>query len=106
LPLFDALGPDYTLLRLDATVNVDEFLASAARRGIPVKLLDITVPGAIDIYRKKLVLSRPDQHVAWRGDEVPTDLSTVLDCISGTPGQSSIKVLQREQRLHGMGAAI
>ena len=106
LPLFDALGPDYTLLRLDATVNVDEFLASAARRGIPVKLLDITVPGAIDIYKRKLVLSRPDQHVAWRGDEVPTDLSAVLDCVSGTSGHSSIKVVQREQRLHGTGAAI
>jgi len=64
------------------------------------------VPGAIDIYKRKLVLSRPDQHVAWRGDEVPTDLSAVLDCVSGTSGHSSIKVVQREQRLHGTGAAI
>jgi 2-polyprenyl-6-methoxyphenol hydroxylase-like FAD-dependent oxidoreductase len=91
-PLFDALGPDYTLLRLDPTVNVDEFLSLAAQRGIPVKLLDITVPGAIDIYKKKLVLSRPDQHVAWRGDEVPADPSAVLDFISGISRHSNIRV--------------
>jgi hypothetical protein len=29
------------------------------------------------------VLVRPDGHVAWRGDEAPTDATTVIDRVRG-----------------------
>jgi 2-polyprenyl-6-methoxyphenol hydroxylase-like FAD-dependent oxidoreductase len=91
-PLFDALGPDYTLIRMDSAVNVDGLLNAATRRGIPLKLLDVAVPGAIDIYKKKLVLSRPDQHVAWRGDEPPKDPAALFDLVQGVAEKAEIKV--------------
>ena len=31
------------------------------------------------LYRHKLVLSRPDQHVAWRGDAAPADALALVD---------------------------
>ena len=36
-------------------------------RGVPFTVLDVDS----DVCSHKLVLSRPDQHVAWRGNEVP-----------------------------------
>jgi hypothetical protein len=32
-----------------------------------------------------LVLSRPDQHVAWRGDLLPSDALSLIDRIRGAP---------------------
>ena len=36
-----------------------------------------------EVYRQKLVLSRPDQHVAWRGDAVPDNPLALVDKIRG-----------------------
>ena len=44
-------------------------LATAARsRGVPLKVLPLDRPE--NLYRSKLVLVRPDQHIAWRGRRV------------------------------------
>ena len=69
--LYDALGPDYTLIRLDPTVRVAGIVEAAARRSVPLAVLDVDAPDARALYARKLVLVRPDQHVAWRGDEEP-----------------------------------
>jgi hypothetical protein len=29
------------------------------------------------------VLDRPDHHVAWRGDELPTDAAALIDRVRG-----------------------
>jgi len=81
--LYDALGPEYTLLRFDRDVDVAPLLAAAAARGVPLRLLDIRPDEAPKLYRHKLLLSRPDQHVAWRGDVVPADPTTLIDLIRG-----------------------
>ena len=81
--LYDALGPDYTLLRFDPEVDVSALTDAAARAGVPLQVLDVRaddIPGA---YRHKLVLSRPDQHVAWRGDEAPASPDALIDKIRG-----------------------
>ena len=78
--LYDALGPGYTLLRFDPSVSAEALLDAAAKRGVPLSLLDVTrqVP-----YAERLVLSRPDRHVAWRGNEVPIDPIGLVDRIRG-----------------------
>jgi len=83
--LYDAMGPDYTLLRFDPTRDVTPLMAAAAARGIPVQLLDV-VPGSDGVgpYAEAMVLSRPDRHVAWRGDACPADPNALLDTITGT----------------------
>ena len=82
--LYDAMGPGYTLLRIDPGVDAGPLLSAARARGIPLDLLDIDREEAGAAYRHKLVLSRPDQHVAWRGDAVPSDIDRLIGVISGT----------------------
>lgn len=81
--LYDALGPDYTLLRFDPTVAVDALLAAAADRGVPLHLLDVVADEGATVYDTRLLLSRPDQHVAWRGDRLPTDPLALIDRVRG-----------------------
>jgi hypothetical protein len=73
----------YTLLRLDTAVDVTHHVAAARERGVPLAVLDIDSPETAGIYTTKLVLSRPDQHVAWRGDACPADSLALVDLIRG-----------------------
>jgi hypothetical protein len=36
------------------------------------------------LYPRKLLLSRPDRHVAWRGDQPPDDPLALIDRVRGT----------------------
>jgi hypothetical protein len=49
-------------------------------RGVPLTVLDVAPQAP---YRERLVLSRPDQHVAWRGDVLPRDPLQMIDRIRG-----------------------
>ena len=82
--LYDALGPWFTLLRLDRSAGVEPLVEAAAHRGLPLAVLDVDAEGAAGLYGRKLVLSRPDQHVAWRGDEVPHNPLGLVDRIRGS----------------------
>jgi 2-polyprenyl-6-methoxyphenol hydroxylase-like FAD-dependent oxidoreductase len=81
--LYDALGPDYTLLRFDTAVDVSDLMSEAARARVPIKLLDVTSSESTGVYDRSLVLARPDQHVAWRGNLPPKDPRKLVDLISG-----------------------
>jgi FAD binding domain len=80
--MFDLLGRDFTLIRF-AEVDVDRFVAAAAEQGVPLKLLDVRDANAHKIYERNLVLVRPDQYVAWRGDSPPADPLSVIDRVRG-----------------------
>ena len=69
--LYDALGPEFTLPRSDQAIDAHSLVAAAARRGVPLAVLDIEAADASGLYDHKLVLSRPDQHIAWRGNALP-----------------------------------
>ncbi|WP_254067736.1 FAD-dependent oxidoreductase [Burkholderia sp. L27(2015)] len=81
--LYDALGADYSLLRFDRSVDVAPLERAAQLRGVPLKIVDIDVPVRPSPYRHALLLSRPDQHVAWRGDVLPDDPLALIDQIRG-----------------------
>ena len=85
--LYDAMGRDYTLLRFDRTVDASALTRAAAERGVPLDVLDVDSPEAAGLYRHKLLLSRPDQHVAWRADRLPRAPHELIDLIRG--GESS-----------------
>jgi 2-polyprenyl-6-methoxyphenol hydroxylase-like FAD-dependent oxidoreductase len=89
--LYDAMGPDYTLLRLDPTAGIFGIVAAAAQRGLPLAVLDVRSPEASVLYRHKLVLVRPDQHVAWRGDAEPADPLDLVDLVRGATRVSMAK---------------
>jgi hypothetical protein len=46
-------------------------------------VLDVDSPEAASLFREKLVLARPDQHVAWRGNAAPPDALALVDKIRG-----------------------
>ena len=75
--------PDYTLLRLDPSLDVTPLVDAAAARGVPLVVLDVASAEAAAVYDRRLVLSRPDQHVAWRGNAVPADAEALVDLIRG-----------------------
>jgi 2-polyprenyl-6-methoxyphenol hydroxylase-like FAD-dependent oxidoreductase len=81
--LYDALGPEFTLLRLNATIDVAALVAAARTRRVPLKVLDVERPATATFYGDGLVLSRPDQHVAWRGDGLPADPLALIDRVRG-----------------------
>ncbi len=84
--LYDALGREFTLLRFDLSVDVSALTREAARRDLPLQVLDIAGIKLPAAYRHRLVLSRPDQHVAWRGDALPSDTGALLDTVRGASG--------------------
>ena len=89
--LYDALGPGYTLLRFDPAVRVPGLVAAAARRGVPLAVVDVEAPDA-QLYARKLALVRPDQHVAWRGDCEPAEPIALIDLVRGASALSARKV--------------
>jgi len=80
------MGPEFTLLRIDSAVNVAPLQDAARKRGVPLKVLDIERPASAIFYGGGLVLSRPDQHVAWRGDTLPADPLGLIDRVRGAAG--------------------
>jgi hypothetical protein len=78
--LYDAMGPDHCLLRFDRSVDISGLEEAAAYRNLPLCVLDVD---QVDDYGQKLVLSRPDQHVAWRGDALPDNPLMLVDKIRG-----------------------
>ena len=81
--LYDAMGADYCVLRFDPNVDIQPFLREAATRGLPVNVLDIDRRDAPEAYRHAVVISRPDQHVAWRGDAFSVDVSALVRTLCG-----------------------
>lgn len=82
--LYDAAGSGYTLLRFDRAVRVDGLLAAAEARHVPLTLLDLDGDDTDGLFRHKLLISRPDQHVAWRADAQPADPLGLIDRLRGT----------------------
>ncbi|HWZ38520.1 MAG TPA: FAD-dependent oxidoreductase [Bradyrhizobium sp.] len=80
--LYDAMGPEFTLLRFDPGLDVASLSGAAREKRVPLRILDVEQPDAA-YEGGRLVLSRPDQHVAWRGDRIPFDPVALIDRIRG-----------------------
>jgi 2-polyprenyl-6-methoxyphenol hydroxylase-like FAD-dependent oxidoreductase len=81
--LYDAMGSEYTLLRFDPSIDVAPLLNAAAASGVPLSVLDVRSDEAAALYPEGLVLSRPDRHIAWRGNALPADAQALVDRIRG-----------------------
>jgi 2-polyprenyl-6-methoxyphenol hydroxylase-like FAD-dependent oxidoreductase len=84
--IYDAMGPEFTLLKFDPSVETAPLQAAAERRGVPLAVLDVDATAARGLYGHRLVLSRPDQHVAWHGDALPSDPLALIDRVRGATG--------------------
>jgi 2-polyprenyl-6-methoxyphenol hydroxylase-like FAD-dependent oxidoreductase len=80
----DLFGRGFVLMRLGtAPIDAAALVTAAAERRVPVTVHDIGDEQAAALYERRLVLVRPDGHVAWRGDEVPADAARVIDTVRG-----------------------
>lgn len=82
--LYDRLGRGYTLLCLSGGAETGALVDRAAARAIPLEVLVLDDPTLPALMGAGMVLVRPDQHVAWRGDSLPSD-SRLLDAMQGKP---------------------
>jgi 2-polyprenyl-6-methoxyphenol hydroxylase-like FAD-dependent oxidoreductase len=83
--LLDHFGTGFVLVRTGTVAGTDATpLAEAAlAAGVPFKVLDINDRAVARLYEKPLVLVRPDGHVCWRGDTLPTPAAALLDQVCG-----------------------
>jgi hypothetical protein len=82
--ILDLYGRGFVLLRLGADAPDGSRLEeAAAQRRVPLKTITITDCEAMQLYEKRLVLVRPDGHVAWRGDASPQEAAAVIDRVRG-----------------------
>jgi len=80
----DLFGEGFILLRFGPRdVAVGTLREAAALRGVPFRIVDIPDPAIAALYERRLVLVRPDGHVAWRGDAVPPDPVALIDRVRG-----------------------
>jgi hypothetical protein len=50
---------------------------------VPLNVLDVDDAEAAALYAKRLVLVRPDRHVAWRADVEPDEPLALIDHLRG-----------------------
>ncbi len=85
--LLDALGPAYTLIRFDQAVDTAPLVAAAARSRVPLTLLDVDRAASGFDFPEKLLMVRPDSHIAWRGQVAPREPDRLFDRLRGLLGE-------------------
>ncbi|MCP2303301.1 FAD-dependent monooxygenase [Actinokineospora globicatena] len=90
--LYDRVGADLALLVLTEDRDVEHaFVAEATARALPLTVIHLTDPAARELYGTGTVLVRPDQHIAWRGTELPLGgAGAVLDRTLGVPRRALV----------------
>jgi hypothetical protein len=80
----DLYGRSFVLLRLGPDAPPAAGLRQAAAAcGVPLEIVTLDVAQVLEAYQRRLVLVRPDGHVAWRDDNEPADARAVIDCVRG-----------------------
>jgi hypothetical protein len=80
----DLFGRGFVLLRIERdTPAADKLIEAAGQRGVPLTQVALDEPEVARAYERKLILVRPDGHVAWRDDRLPPDPLRLIDCVRG-----------------------
>lgn len=83
----DLFGTGFTLLDFGnagaGQKELEEVVSIAHERGIPLNIVPIKEPKVAALYERRLVLVRPDGHVAWRDASLPSDPAGLLAQVTG-----------------------
>jgi hypothetical protein len=91
----DLFGRGFALLRLGSDAPSGARIEqAAAERGVPLASIALTEPEVLAAYERRLVLVRPDGHVAWRADAEPADAGALIEVVRG----QSIPIQQQQGR--------
>jgi len=58
---------------------------------MPLKVLELNDQAIRALYGRSLVLIRPDQHVAWRGDVLPSNCLGLVDIVRGAASYREVQ---------------
>jgi 2-polyprenyl-6-methoxyphenol hydroxylase-like FAD-dependent oxidoreductase len=87
----DLFGRGFTLLRLGpSSPEAGRIRIAAADAGVPLDVADLDVPEVSALYQCRLVLVRPDGHVAWRADGEPDDARALIDVVRGARSYANL----------------
>ena len=82
--VFEELGHGYTLVALgEEQQTAAAFNTAASDLGVPLHVLTDTFDGPRAAYKRRYILIRPDQFIAWTGDEPPANATDVLRRVTG-----------------------
>jgi hypothetical protein len=80
----DLFGRGFVLLCLGAdTVEIGTLEDVEKAVGLPLEIVRLTEESVFEAYEQKLVLVRPDGHVAWRGKKLPGNPAEMIDIVRG-----------------------
>ncbi len=79
----DLFGRGFTLLCFGNAGDSERFQSATAARDMPLDIAQIDNRAIGNAYERKLVLVRPDGHVAWRSDAPPREVDALLDRVTG-----------------------
>jgi hypothetical protein len=79
----DLFGRGFVLLRFDGAPETAALERAFSERGVPLTTVAVTDPAIAKLYERRLVLVRPDGHVAWRSDAQPTKPLALVDRVRG-----------------------
>jgi 2-polyprenyl-6-methoxyphenol hydroxylase-like FAD-dependent oxidoreductase len=80
----DIFGKGFVLMNFTGEAEAaGPFLGVADRCGMPLRVVNSDDADLAALYERKLVLVRPDGHVAWRGDAPPDDAAGIIDQVRG-----------------------
>ena len=80
----DLFGKGFTLLNLSGNITDTSTITQAAKRvGLPLETISLDDSKIREIYEFTYVLVRPDGHVAWRGNEIPVNVTGIIDQVRG-----------------------
>ncbi len=81
--VYERLGPWFTLIAFGAADGAARFRAAADRLGVPLTVVEESDGPARADYGARLILLRPDNFVAWTGDDARTSAGSVLGRATG-----------------------
>ncbi len=79
----DLFGRGFVLLDFRGNSEWTGLQRACADAGVPLEIVPIADPQIAALYERAFVLVRPDGHVAWRCDALPTDPAALISTVCG-----------------------
>jgi hypothetical protein len=79
----DVFGDGFVLLCFAPHERIADVERAFAQRGVPLQVVLSSDARVAELYRCPYVLVRPDDHVAWRGQQPPADPVLLADMVRG-----------------------
>jgi len=79
----DMFGRGFVLLDFQGASDLAGLRRAASDAHVPLEIVALAEPHIAALYERRLVLVRPDGHVAWRGDTPPADPAALLATVCG-----------------------